>query len=529
MRLGERSLFTKKNWICLILIIFEIFSAYALFSGLINMAEGKTYPYLWYGGTLCVLGLALIFVYLMSDILAHLNLPDLLPLGDRRSVIIERIVVGVVILASAILRILVIERFPILPSSDYQVYFQVAELLSKGKLGTSDYCSYIAEFPHIVGFPFILSLLFRITGPSLKAGLYFNMAASLLSVFLTYRISRTLCGRLGGVIALLAAAFWPSQILYGTILASEPVFTCMFLFCIWLFIYLFRYPAKLNHIEGSIILCVLLGVLISLTNAVRPQAIILLIAVILCLIPMRVQFDKSEKMLNGKLRCAACQGWFRALIILFSFMICSQLVSTAISKTIAYELPGMSTSFGFNLMVGVHIDAKGAWNQQDADFLTNQFAATHSAEKAHQACLSVALSRIKSNPIGVLNLSLEKFTFLWGNDDYAASWATFLLDQQGNLTSERQHLIQTITPWNNDIYLVTLFLSAVLGMRSFKQREIGPTHVLMLIFIGTALLHMILEWQNRYHYFVLPVFMILASMAFADIYHEAVHSRMKSS
>ena len=527
----------KKSWFYhLTLALFEICAVYALFSGITDMANSKAYPFLWYGGLLCVFAAALSLVHIVSRFLAQRGLPGVRPEGerqlrewqrrDRHYIIAERAVVVVVLAISALIRIWVITELPIAPSSDYQTYYQIADLLSKGTLNSSGYSGYIAKFPHVIGYPFILSLLFRITGPSLAAGLYLNLAASLFSVFLTYRIARTLCGRLGGMIALLGAAFWPSQILYGTILASEPVFTCMLLLSIWLFIYFYRSPVRLENREGSLFLCCTLGVLLALTSAVSPLAEILLVAVVLCCIPFVVRFNKNERMLYGRLSRASCQGWFLSLVVLISFFICNQLLSAAISNTIAYKMPGGSVSFGYNLMVGVNIDAKGAWNQQDADFFSNEFTSTNSAEAAHKASLNVGLERIRSNPVGVANLAMEKFTSLWGNDDYAGTWTTLFLDQQNNLTRERQNIIDRFTQWNGYFYLFGIFFSAVFGLQLFKQKTASPAHVLILLFIGTVALHMVLESQNRYHYFILPVFMILSSMAIAGIYRG--YARMNS-
>lgn len=516
----------KKNWFTyLTLVLFEICTAYALFCIVTDMARAKPYPFLWYGGIICFLAAALACVHIVLRLTARLNLALLKSAKEQKSILIERIIVGAVFIASAVLRIWVLTKLPITPSSDYQTYYQVADLLSKGTLSSSGYSGYIAEFPHVIGYPFVLSLLFRMTGPSLLAGLSINLLASLGCVYLTYRIARTLCGRLGGIVALFIAAFWPSQILYGTILASEPVFTCLLLLTIRLFIFFFHYPVMLENREGAIFLCITLGVLTALASAIRPLSQILLIAMLLCMLPFIVKFNNNEKMLNGKLIRASCQGWFLALIVFFSFFICNQLISSSISNTIAYKLPGSGVSYGYNLMVGVNIDANGAWNQQDADFFANEFAKTNSPDAAHKASVDVALNRISSNPTGVLNLAMEKFTLLWQNDDYAGTWTTLFLDQQGALTPERQNIIAQFCNWNDYFYLLGVFFSAVFGFSLFKQKHIGPEHGLILLFIGTVILHMLLESQNRYHYFILPVLTILASMGLSQIYHSYVRLR----
>jgi hypothetical protein len=518
----------KRNWfVYLTLGLLEICTVFTLFSIITDMADEKTYPFLWYSGIICALAVALALIHIASKYTARLKLIVILSPRERKSMITERIIVSAVILASAVIRIWVIAKIPITPASDYQTYYQVADLLSKGTLSSSGYSGYIAEFPHVIGFPFVLSLLFKITGPSFSAGLYLNMAASLLSVYLTYRIARTLCGRLAGMLSLFAAAFWPSQILYGTILASEPIFTCLLLLCIRLFIYFFKYPVLLENREGSMFLCFALGVLIALANAIRPLSAIFLIAVLICTVPFSKRFNKNEKMLNGKLSRASCQGWFMAMLIFFSFFICNLFISASISNAIAYKLPGTGVSFGYNLMVGVNTDAKGAWNQQDADYFANTFAATNSPEAAHKASVDVALARIGSDPVGVLNLAMEKFTLLWKNDDYAQTWTALFLSQQGTLTPERQHLINQFTHLNDYFYLLSIFFSAIFGFKLFKRKCAGPVQALILLYLGTVFLHMFLESQNRYHYFILPILIILASMGIAGIYRDYSRNKAK--
>jgi hypothetical protein len=115
---------------------------------------------------------------------------------------------------------------------------------------------------------------------------------------------------------------------------------------------------------------------------------------------------------------------------------------------------------------------------------------------------------------------MKKFSYLWENDDYASSWNTLFLSQQGTLTPELQSWINRITLWNNDIYLLCLFLSAVYGFILLRRKDSGNAQILILLFIGTVILHMILESQNRYHYYILPVFMILSSLGIIEIYRD---------
>jgi hypothetical protein len=349
------------------------------------------------------------------------------------------------------------------------------------------------------------------------AGLYLNAVAGVITAFLVYKIAYALGGRLCGFIALLAAAFWPSQLLYSAIMASEPIFCCFFFFCVWLFIYLYRFPVTIENIEGSMFLCTILGFALALTNAIRPMAAILLIAVILCFVPRTLEFGKNEKWMYSRIQRFACQGWFRALIILLSFMYVGSFLSKAISNAVAFNLPGGLSSSGFNLLIGTNPEAHGAWNQVDADFLASNFAATNSAAFAQKACFDEAISRILQNPVGVLKLLFEKIGYLWANDDYASYWVSLFLTQQNTMTAGRQAIIDAFSAFNSFYYSLFVMFSAVFGLRFFKEKLLTPAHALVLLFVGTAVLHMVLECQNRYHYFLLPVLVILSSLAITGI------------
>jgi len=511
----------KKNWFTVFVIsIYGICMFYALFSGILNIGVSKDYPYLWYGGFFAASILLFFTVYILSMAASSSNFSSFFSSKKLRNTVTEAVLAAAVISIGAAARIWVIQNIPISPSSDYQTYYQVAEMLSKGTLISdgSGLCDYISEFPHVIGYPFILSILFKITGPSVTAGLYLNLAASVISIFLVYRIARLLCGRAGGLIALMAAALWPSQILYSNMLASEPVFTCMMLFAVFIAMHLFYYPALTGKISTCVIISIALGIMIALSAAVRPMSLILLIAIVLCLLSCRVKFGKVRNEI-GVFRRAVCQGWFRAALILVAYLICSQIISGSIERTIDRTLPSGSVSFGYNLLVGVNIDTNGTWSENDSLLLSNTYTATGSAQAAHKACFDKALTRIYDDPAGILNLTLKKFASLWGNDDYGASWNLLFLSQQKHLTPALKNMINSVALWNNIIYLICLFFSALAGGFLWRRKNGSPAQMLILFFIGTAIVQMVLESQNRYHYNILPVFMILASFGITEIYH----------
>ncbi len=459
-----------------------------------------------------------------AAIAAHFSLSGMKAGGRKAAVFLEAFAMLSIITAAALLRFWIISNLPMQPQSDFQTYYKVAELLTQGKLISdgAGYCDYISQFPHVMGFPYILSLAFRVFGVSVSTGLYFNMAVSLLSIFFVHRTARLLAGRVGGILAAAIVAFWPSQIIYINQMASEPVFMCLTLICIWIAARLFKAPAG-EKAWKLLVFNIALGILLAIAGGVRPVAIILLIAIIICSVTYKARLSGSDE--AGLIKSCMSRGWIRALVILSGYMACSLLISAATAKAIDRNLPGTTASFGYNLMVGLNIESKGGWNETDSSFLSKKFAETGSAQEAHIACRNVALSRLEKHPVGIANLVFQKYTLLWENDDYGSYWNLLFLKQQDNLTPERNEFMNNITIWNNIYYMICVYLSLLAGIYLWFGRKVGTEHVLVLYFIGIAILHMFLESQSRYHYNILPVFALLASAGAVEIFRHHAAAR----
>ena len=134
----------------------------------------------------------------------------------------EAAVVILVLAAGFIIRIRYLQSMPMEPESDYKTYYEIADLINRGTLLKEGpgYCDYIAMFPHVFGYPYVLAVLFRIFGTSVQTAQYFNVVLAMGTVFLAYRTGKAAGGRICGLSALFLTAFWPSQILYINMVAK---------------------------------------------------------------------------------------------------------------------------------------------------------------------------------------------------------------------------------------------------------------------------------------------------------------------
>ncbi|MDD3335786.1 MAG: glycosyltransferase family 39 protein [Eubacteriales bacterium] len=429
---------------------------------------------------------------------------------------------GVFWIAGLALRISVIEGIPIQPSSDFETYYNITLYLLQDKLLTpigDSYREYIALYPHTIGFPMmILAPAFEIFGASVKTALYTNLLFSMGSVLLTARIARRCAGKTAGLLAGAAMALWPSHIFYSDMIATEPTFTFFILAATNFVVSVVETGEKSlfrRDPVGLIVRYVLLGILLAVAGAIRPMAIILLAAFVV----VRILMGQStgDDVRNSALQKYLSKNVVCILLVFVPYFLVSQSISSTIGGIIM-ETPasGLGAS-GYNLMVGVNSSSEGLWNQEDADFFKEAYLKTGTASGAHAECMQEALRRIQQQPEDVLNLLVYKFRDLWGTDDFGIDWNLLWTGQQGLLTQKLVDQLEAVRPFGRAAYMCILFFSLLSGLDAWrKARAPAPLQMLcILFFLGTALSHMLLETQVRYHYNMIPYLILLSAFTVA--------------
>jgi hypothetical protein len=123
--------------------------------------------------------------------------------------------------------------------------------------------------------------------------------------------------------------------------------------------------------------------------------------------------------------------------------------------------------------------------------------------------MAIAIARMRQNPSETLRLFLLKYRALWRADDFAIDWNLLFLGQQGSLTPALARFLQCLRPLSRALYVLLLCLALFSAASQWRQARPEPIAMLgMLFFIGTALLHMVLETQPRYQYALVPFFVL---------------------
>jgi hypothetical protein len=509
----------KKNALeYIMLALFIMCMALSMSAALEYSSVGTERPYLLQA--VWMLGLVLVSLLLFFGIrLLNKVSPRL---SDRAKNWIALGVCAALIAVGALLRIAVIERIPVEPESDYETYYRIAgELLNDTLLSPEGDLDrrYIAMYPHTIGFPMLILLpAFKLFGQSVRVALYANLVCSMISIVLCAHIGKRLAGRVGMVTAALLMSLWPSHVLYANMVATEQSFTMLLLLAADLMIGVLERNVKSLYARSpgrALVYLMLTGVILAVAGAIRPMAVVLLAAFAVVLLTRGA--DPEGKVPLEGMRYALSAGWFCVLLMLIPYLATDAVISRGIGDQILETPASGLTASGYNLMVGVNVESQGHWNEEDSEFFAKAYDETGDASEAHRQCMQVAFQRMTGEPENVLNLLVYKFRDLWQTDDFGIDWNLLWTEQQGTLTPELKQAFEDIRPVGRLMYMSVLLFALVCALNAWRGRRAPQPMVMVfvLFFLGTALAHMLLETQVRYHYNMLPFLILLATLGVA--------------
>lgn len=443
----------------------------------------------------------------------------------KTGIILEAVVVILLITVGVLLRLWVIRTIPMDMESDFLYYYNIAVNLVNGTLEESGQVDYLAMSPNGYGYPYLLSRIMMIFGTTSREVCFVTMTvAQAITMFVCYRIARKLNGKVAGIAALAIVVFWPSQILYSDFNGTEAVSTCFLYVGVLLFVHIVN---DLNeHTVKPIWIYVshiLLGVLLELSAAIRPVATIFLIAAVLCMLPSGIKLKYKDS--NNVPICTRflSKGWLRALVILLSYMMCSNVVNSHISYQLDRDIGGGGVTFGYSLATGLNRDTKGGYSEEVSQIMKDIYYETGSSAEAGSALLDRAVNEIKNYPVPIINLIFEKYEILWANDDYGISSNITSLNAQRKLTQEWDDWLSSQRLLHNFYYFTFVTFAGLCGIYLWKRKS-NTAQVLVLFFVGAIALHSLIEVQNRYHYYMLQNFALLSGIAIGYLYQDCKYS-----
>lgn len=399
--------------------------------------------------------------------------------------------------------------------SDFSGYYEYALDIAKGNtLRPNDLYDL---FPFTAGYPFVISLWYRLTGFDVIWGKIFNVICAVITVGLSYLLCRKAFGKPQALIASFIFAVWPNNIIYSSVLATEHIFIVFVLASLY---FLLTVLDKNRILSRTIYFCAS-GSFLAMAQFIRPVTFILF--------PTAAIYILFESTSNKLTESTSRFKQWRVRLLMFLTVIASYFVLFISLSIIVSNLAGvniMTFSPGYNLLMGTNMNHGGTWNEDDAKII-DQYGRRPELVQSHS--LKKGLDRIIADPLEFIKFSLTtKMKNMWSNDNYGYYWSTERIATRtcfSDYVKEHQDIVYFFC---QSFYILILLFAVIGSIISFSTYCRASLLVFMLVPVGIICVHLFLEVQGRYSFPALPFIIAFSGAGMFGLY-SLIHSKLTGS
>jgi len=361
---------------------------------------------------------------------------------------------------------------------DFEWYYTHAVQMATGG-GYRQGNRYTAYWP--IGYPFFLSLLFRVTGPSVWHGLIANAMLSILIVVLIYFITLKLINRRD--IALFASIGYtvlPSQIEWNAVLGSEELFTALLLLSLYVYVYKASFRWALTIVGG---------IILGLSCDVRP--IPLLFPFVMGLYELWIRRQSLRQAISVML----------LLFVGLAIGICPVTIRNAVAL---HHFILVSTNGGVNMWQGTHTDSAYFWSWNPK--INPLLAAGTDQVLEGSIGTHVFIQHVIHHPIWTMIHGVLKWFFL-----YWVDWNVVSVTFQSFTKNPIEWLISgamwfdTIAYW---LWMSVCAMGVFKGIKLVANSWKAISLPIFYIAYNTAVFFFFPAW-DRFRYPMMPLFAVL--------------------
>lgn len=384
---------------------------------------------------------------------------------------------------------------PVAPGSDAEWYVLRAIGLAAGQGYLDNSGAPTAFWP--AGWPMAMSVLFRLTGPSVLAIGLFNLASAVLTGYLALLLGRRLFGNEAAArLGLLLFAIYPNAIGYVPLALTEVFYTALLLLGCWLVI-----------ARRSLLWLIAAGLVFGFATLVKAQTLVM-VPLLFAIGWLRTGdvWRRLPKLIG--------QGSLVLAMAALSVMPWTVRNHAQLGHWIA-----VSTNGGFTLLTGNNDTATGDYTPNDPT-VTALMARRDLDEVTRDAeAKRLGMQWIAANPGGFLALAPKKLARLWLPDG-EAEWAY----QAAAPSYARFELLYRAVRVANQGYYALLMLgfAAAFGVMTIRRRAAHQRWVdWWLLPWGVAaypsFIAIVFSGQSRFHYPVMPFVCLACGWLLADL------------
>jgi 4-amino-4-deoxy-L-arabinose transferase-like glycosyltransferase len=375
------------------------------------------------------------------------------------------------------------------PTSDADWYYSRATMLAHGLGYLNGHGRPTAFWP--VGWPWLLSLAFRIGGVSVWTVGAVNFCASALTGWLTLDLARRWSGsELAARGALLALAVYPNAILYVPLALTEVGYTALLMSGIWLLV------ARPGW--GTTLLA---GLVFGVATLVKAQTLVIVPAI---LAVMLWRTGEAWRRLPG----IAGRG--------VAILLAAALVIAPWTLRNHRELGAwvtVSTNGGITLLTGNNDSARGGYTPDDP-LVQSIEPLKDSDEVAYDAAARrLGVAWIKAHPERFAALAPLKVWHLWGPDG-EGQWA---YETGSRAFAAAPHAFLAIRAANQVLYWLLLIAFVIAPFRIVDRRHrVDWWLVPYAVALFPTAIAVVFSGQSRFHYPAMPFLCLIAGWLVAD-------------
>jgi 4-amino-4-deoxy-L-arabinose transferase-like glycosyltransferase len=367
------------------------------------------------------------------------------------------------------------DRFP--PTQDGRYYQIFAERLASGLgytwLWPDGVVTPAAHYP--VGYPALVSLIYRVTGPSPAAAMLFNALLGCVAIVAIHRVVAGTGSRGGALFAAFWVALQPGLVAYTPALMTEGVTASLLAIAAWI-----TWLARSRKGVSAWLLVAALGLLFGVATLIRPQNVLLAPVFGGLAAPEWRALRPSA----GWVRAALGRGISAALVGALAVLVC--LPWTLRNCDQMKQCVFVSANGGWNLLIGAGPRATGAWVPIDDVGMPEECRTVYDEAGKDRCFGRGAVRLIEQEPLRWLSLVPKK---LGATFDFADAAGWYLNSSNGAALDDAGKR------WLAGLEIGSyraLLLAALIGAAKIP----GPRRRPRLFVVGAALL--LLGWSSAW-------------------------------
>jgi 4-amino-4-deoxy-L-arabinose transferase-like glycosyltransferase len=363
--------------------------------------------------------------------------------------------------------------------SDFEVMYNAAIRAARGDFGFTTESEYFFRWAYQLGFTMYEALILKLSGGSLFTLKFMNVLFSAGTALFVYLIGAKLFNEAAGRISGILYAVLIPNIAMASVLTNQHLAAFLFYLSFYLLIQFF---------EKSRWIWILVGILLSFGDIIRPLGSVILIAVSLYVLVAYLFGAKKKKLLSaGKL------AGILAVFYLTHFLISTAFISTGVTN---YPIANNEPLWKF--VTGLNQDSRGIFSDEDAKYLAH-FKLGKQRDDVEKELVKERIA----DKGQLMELFRDKFLYMWTERDGQLIWGL------RSKVQDHTELLANLTMFERWLYISMAFFVFVATLRLCFERTSNPgTALFLLLIIGYMLVHLLIEIQTRYRYFIYPSFVI---------------------